>query len=278
MKALKTKLVAAVVMLLVATIMMTSASFAWFTISTAPEVQNLDVSITATKNLEIAWIKEDNLTEGPSEVFTGQQGNYDYWGAVVAFSSGQGGLDFPAAASDSDIKTIEYDSTGRVKQELQLANPGAFVDGIRTYTHEVYSGQNKTVAVTYGVWLRTNIDGNITVTKTSNTNLVKANNEGSFAATGDEAEAKTALEEALTIQCSYESLADASDKGTLSLESGTASFHMTANEKYKVFITVYFDGSELMARHIAWGAQASDFGVKFESDAVTDNGIVWTAL
>ncbi len=50
----KSKLMAALVMLLVSAIMMSTASFAWFTISTAPEISNMKSTVAANGNLEIA--------------------------------------------------------------------------------------------------------------------------------------------------------------------------------------------------------------------------------
>lgn len=54
MKHLKTKLMASVAMLMVATVMLSSASFAWFTISTAPEVRGVNTQLASNGNLEIA--------------------------------------------------------------------------------------------------------------------------------------------------------------------------------------------------------------------------------
>lgn len=51
---LRNKLVAAVAMLLVSCIMMVSTTYAWFTLSTAPEVQGITTTVGANGNLEIA--------------------------------------------------------------------------------------------------------------------------------------------------------------------------------------------------------------------------------
>ncbi len=51
---IKTKLMAAIAMLLVSSIMMVSSTYAWFTLSTAPEVTGISTSVGANGNLEIA--------------------------------------------------------------------------------------------------------------------------------------------------------------------------------------------------------------------------------
>ena len=51
---LRNKLMAAVAMLLVSSIMMVSTTYAWFTLSTAPEVQGITTTVGTNGNLEIA--------------------------------------------------------------------------------------------------------------------------------------------------------------------------------------------------------------------------------
>ena len=51
---IKTKLMAAICMLLVSSIMMVSTTYAWFTLSTAPEVTGIQTAVGANGNLEMA--------------------------------------------------------------------------------------------------------------------------------------------------------------------------------------------------------------------------------
>ena len=53
---IKTKLMAAICMLLVSSIMMVSTTYAWFTLSTAPEVTGINTAVGANGNLEMALI------------------------------------------------------------------------------------------------------------------------------------------------------------------------------------------------------------------------------
>lgn len=59
---LRNKLIAAISMLLVSSIMMVSSTYAWFTLSTAPEVKGISTSVGANGNLEMAL-----LTSGTDE-------------------------------------------------------------------------------------------------------------------------------------------------------------------------------------------------------------------
>lgn len=51
---IRNKLISAIAMLLVSSIMMVSTTYAWFTLSTAPEVQGITTTVGANGNLEIA--------------------------------------------------------------------------------------------------------------------------------------------------------------------------------------------------------------------------------
>ena len=53
---IKTKLMAAIAMLLVSSIMMVSSTYAWFTLSTAPEVTGIQTAVGANGNLEMALL------------------------------------------------------------------------------------------------------------------------------------------------------------------------------------------------------------------------------
>ena len=55
----KKKLMGAVCMLLVASIMMVSSTYAWFTLSTAPEITGISTSVGANGNLEMALLNTD---------------------------------------------------------------------------------------------------------------------------------------------------------------------------------------------------------------------------
>lgn len=60
----KKKLTAAVAMLLVSAIMVVSSTYAWFTLSTAPEVTGITTTVGANGNLEIALSPENGDAAG----------------------------------------------------------------------------------------------------------------------------------------------------------------------------------------------------------------------
>lgn len=129
---IKTKLMAAIAMLLVSSIMMVSSTYAWFTLSTAPEVTGINTAVGANGNLEMALVPTDGGLIG----ITSSQGDsaQDWtiknltWGNLVDVSDASYGLDkiqlYPSAlnlAEGTDntlgaalLKTPTYGADGRV--------------------------------------------------------------------------------------------------------------------------------------------------------------------
>ena len=134
---IKTKLLAAICMLLVSSIMMVSTTYAWFTLSTAPEVKGINTAVGANGNLEMALLPKDGLVESITSaagdsLLAIEQKNVT-WGNLVDLSdSAVYGLDaitlYPAALNvgsyDTDgylntfgnimLKTPVYGNDGRV--------------------------------------------------------------------------------------------------------------------------------------------------------------------
>ena len=85
-KSIQKKLVAAVAMVLVASIMVVSSSYAWFTLSTAPEVTGIQTSVGSNGNLEMALrTQKDVSLIGTSTGATFPQAN-NSWGNLVDLS------------------------------------------------------------------------------------------------------------------------------------------------------------------------------------------------
>ena len=130
---LKSKLIAAIAMLLVGAFMVVSSSYAWFTLSTAPEVTGIYTSVGANGNLEMALIPAGGINSITSPV--GSTGVNETWGNLVDLSQTESnqnkyGLDkitlLPArldvvdAADESGykyefsgLKSITYGADGR---------------------------------------------------------------------------------------------------------------------------------------------------------------------
>lgn len=128
---IKGKLISAIAMLLVAVIMVVSSTYAWFTLSTAPEVSGINTAVGANGALEMLLLTYD--TNGTPIYNNGEvDGAYDrntYWGNLVdlATSATQNyGADkitlYPSILNTVDgkivleapISTPKYGSDGRV--------------------------------------------------------------------------------------------------------------------------------------------------------------------
>ena len=150
---IKTKLMAAIAMLLVSSIMMVSSTYAWFTLSTAPEVTGISTQVGANGNLEMALLPADAITGGSAKDanFGITSGSGDSvlpedkknvtWGNLVDVSNNTFyGLDkislYPSALNvtsgtlaASILRTPEYGSDGRVASLAANTVTGIYING-----------------------------------------------------------------------------------------------------------------------------------------------------
>ncbi len=146
---IKTKLMAAICMLLVSSIMMVSTTYAWFTLSTAPEVTGINTAVGANGNLEMALLPKDGLTasitsSAGDSVKDIEERNVT-WGNLVDLSDTTiYGLDkitlFPSqlnaatkdesnnplTLADAMLKTPTYGADGRVSELVANTLTGYF--------------------------------------------------------------------------------------------------------------------------------------------------------
>ena len=140
---LREKVAAVALLLLMSAAMMTSATFAWITLSRAPEVSNVSTTVAANGNLEIALVKPDGSEPaesavGDSSATLGQSvvnANLT-WGNLVNLSDESYGLNNivlrPALLGDPNdllskpLKGVDYSADGRLQQyyneDYQFAN------------------------------------------------------------------------------------------------------------------------------------------------------------
>lgn len=90
MKTLKAKLLLSVLSLLLATALISATSFAWYTLSIAPEMSGISATVAVNENLEMALALFDGEggTEDatlPPETDEGDAGNCFRWGNLVSF-------------------------------------------------------------------------------------------------------------------------------------------------------------------------------------------------
>lgn len=133
---IKNKLIAAIAMLLVSSIMMVSSTYAWFTLSTAPEVQGITTTVDANGNLEIALSPADgdynkitsNVGDANEEDWTKKNLT---WGNLIDLSDASyrlneltllpsqlyinpGSATAPATLADNPLKIPVYGADGRI--------------------------------------------------------------------------------------------------------------------------------------------------------------------
>ena len=142
MSGLKSKLVAAMCMLLVAVIMVVSSTYAWFTLSTAPEVTGITTNVGANGALEMLLVSTDEngkIIEKQSGVLvTGDAKSTNVeWGNLVDVSDPSYGLGqimlLPSKlnAEDNALKAAilqipQYGADGRVSTLAPNAYAGTY--------------------------------------------------------------------------------------------------------------------------------------------------------
>lgn len=132
---IKSKLLAAVCMLLVSTIMMISSTYAWFTLSTAPEVKGIQTAVGANGNLEMALLPKDgqlsSITSAVGDSTKAIEAKNVTWGNLVDVSDDTVyGLDkitlFPSALNAA---TTDANGNPTSLAAAMLATPTYGADG-----------------------------------------------------------------------------------------------------------------------------------------------------
>ena len=127
---MKERVIAVAILLAISVTMIASVSFAWVTLSQAPEVSSLATTISTNGNLEIALSDIDGLAPDESAVGDGLgsilQTNLK-WGNLINLSHESYGLDYltlrPAVLNtssllDSPLYSVKYGSDGRVSDTI----------------------------------------------------------------------------------------------------------------------------------------------------------------
>jgi len=273
MKHLKQKLMAATAMMMVSVVMLTSASFAWFSISVAPEVKTITTSVTANHNLEPAYGTDEKTspTENTVANFTEANKN-NIWGGLVELLETDAATGIgPAMINDGELQYVVYGDDGRPSEFAEVTLPKEFVGGKASFK----DGKENTIGQSYLIWLRTNVEkGTITATfedikflgEDDEDHVVMAaiqvgkwnstsTNETTGAQTGTIAWADTLYpvkEEANGYQATF--FADG----------------MPVNEPVPILIHVYLDGPQVTNEMLSDAEQTAVIGnIMFESSAIT---------
>lgn len=198
MKDLKKKLTAAGAMLVVSAVMLSGVSYAWFTLSTNPEVKGIKATATSNASLEIAY---NELSTAPTadENNTKLTGKSDTYGNLVTMgakddSSSQSawtGLEKVLRpmkySTNNKFQYMKYGEDGRQSElaDLSLASATTSTEGgVKDACGNIQLNDNgKTVNYGYYVryWMRTNNkgDNNIVLTTAQNRSNDEAAAQGS---------------------------------------------------------------------------------------------------
>lgn len=144
---IKSKLIAAICMLMVSVIMMASTSYAWFTLSTAPEVKGIQTAVGANGNLEIALLSTDDSYNNPDNISS----------AVGDSSAATGKSAITANITWGNLIDLSHESYGL---SLITLKPAKFM-----VTNGQFSGEQILAVPMYGA------DGRVTTVTAENTIL-----------------------------------------------------------------------------------------------------------
>ena len=167
MRDLRKKLMASIAMVVVAGVMLTGTSYAWFTLSTNPEVKGVTATATSNANLEIAYNEDD---EAPSNVAVKDDTTkYDTYGNLVAMDTSTGNTASqanwralskelrPMTADSNVLKYMTYGTDGRPDELVALSVDST--NGCGNIYVPAVSGKNAKTNYGYYVryWMRTNV-------------------------------------------------------------------------------------------------------------------------
>lgn len=152
---IRNRLMAAVAMLMIACIMLVTTTYAWFTLSTAPEVTNIDTQVAGNGSLEIALMPADGdinkITAGKGTSSSVQAVNLANraWGNLVSLTSTEYGLAnvklMPAKIASGAsltktniLNTAEYGRDGRITTVSGVTSLASYVADAGTFSGTEY--------------------------------------------------------------------------------------------------------------------------------------------
>ena len=178
-KQVKAKLMSAVALLLVSAILLSTSTYAWFVLSTAPEVSEMKTTAGANGALEIALQSTGNLSDiphgvGDSSVNTGNslKDSNNTWGNVVDLSGNTYGLD-RIALSPARLQLKNGNVMGEALGVPQFGEDGRITEIVSDADHVAqffYNGSTFESVTTGGKGVRVYADqGQINKTAESHT-------------------------------------------------------------------------------------------------------------
>lgn len=155
---IRSKLMAAASMLMVGVIMMVSSTYAWFTLSTAPEVKNISTTVAGNGSLEIALMPESGnigtISAGAVGSNADAKTSNTKWGNLVDLSDVSYGLSriklYPAQLNTTtEGGTVTFNEKGISPLSIPVYGGDGRIDstsaekiGLRTYKDGGFSGDS----------------------------------------------------------------------------------------------------------------------------------------
>lgn len=166
MKHLKAKLLSSVVMVLIAAVLLSSSAFAWYTLSTNPEVANISTSVGANGNLEIALLSAEDATEVEDSA-EGDAGKNVAWGNLVDLTAFEFEELKPCLFEDGVISIPTFGLDGRIVSVDALdatwktgTGSGNFTDG---GIFEYVDAAGNVFAYRVDFFMRSNVAGTVSL-------------------------------------------------------------------------------------------------------------------
>lgn len=156
---IRSKLMAAASMLMVGVIMMVSSTYAWFTLSTAPEVKNISTTVAGNGSLEIALMPESGnigaISAGAVGFNADAKTSNTKWGNLVDLSDVSYGLSsiklYPAELNTTKDETgkVAFNGDGSSPLSIPVYGGDGRIDsvsaeniGLRTYKDGGFSAES----------------------------------------------------------------------------------------------------------------------------------------
>lgn len=266
MKYLKQKLMASLAMVLVAATMMGTSTYAWFAISTAPEIGSISTLMEASGSLEIALGKTgaDNEVAGT----TLDDGDIDdqterdqTWGQSITSVAHTTGLQFPATIDSDTLSVPTYADDGRPTSTMAAATmPDTYADGVGTATAKITVNSVETeyvVANSTLVWLRSNVNV---------ADLVASWDQTNFAVKGATDSTITKDDIGVAVVINGSAIALVEEDNTLT------GLDLDANVATKVEILVYLEGTGVANADMAEELTIEIGAITFSSSTVDGVG------
>lgn len=191
MKDLKKKLTAATAMLVVSAVMLSGVSYAWYTLSTNPEVSNIKANIAANENLEIAldngYTNEDAVNDASkvanaenNNIQGSQTGNPYTWGNLIDLKTAMdtlnsttgknlllspvkynnGNLEYPKYGTDGRVASVEaYGTPTNISDHSSTDVAGELEGGVKAFSKD----ESTYDAISIDFWIRANEKTEVTL-------------------------------------------------------------------------------------------------------------------